>query len=109
MTTLTSAKLYEIAQTAIQHFSGEGTVLESAIGALYVGNAYGWRVLFLIHGRSTIRKYERILSIKFQECVPEDTPLSRRSIAYRALKGVTNFWKAVKGEIGNVRSTKLLK
>lgn len=102
-----STELQKIVDRAIQHYHGEGTQLESAIGALYVGHAYGWRVMYLMHNRSTIKKYEQILEVKFQECLPDETALSKRSPAFRALKKVTNFWKAVKGEIPDVKSTQL--
>lgn len=102
---MTSTELHKIVDAAIQKYHGQGTTLESAIGALYVGHAYGWRVMFLMHNRTTVRNYEQILGVKFQECLPEETALSKRSPAFRSLKHVTNFWKAVRGETPGVKST----
>lgn len=107
MNTLSRNQLLETVDRAIQRYRGEGTQLESAIGSLFVGNAYGWRVMYLMHNRSTLKKYEQILDVKFQECLPDETARSKLSPAYRALKKVTNFWKAVKGEIPDVKSTQL--
>lgn len=104
---MTSTELHKIVDAAIQKYHGRGTTLESAIGALYVGHAYGWRVMFLMHNRTTIRGYEKTLGISFQEALPEETALSKRSPAFRAIKHVGNFWKAAKGETPGIKSTHL--
>lgn len=93
-------ELHDIAQRAINNFGvGNGTELESALGMLYMGHAFGWKVLYIIHSASTVRKYERILGIVAKEAFPAETKHSDRSIAFQVAKGVSNFWKAVRGEV----------
>lgn len=93
------AELNDIARNAIAEFRGLVPTLESAIGMLFVGDHLGWRSLILIHSKRTLRKYEKILNIKVKEFFPEQTETSRRTYAYKGLKTVTNFWKAVSGEV----------
>lgn len=88
----------KIINAAILDFGGNADELESAIGLLYVGRAYGWRVLVLLHTKRTIRKYEKILNIDVRKFFEEEGPLAGRSIAYGVAKAVGNFWKAVSGE-----------
>lgn len=73
--------------------------LESALGMLYLGHAFGWRVVYIVHTIATVRKYERILGIVAKEAFPENTPHSDRVMGYRVLDKVSNFWKTVKGEM----------
>lgn len=78
---------------------GSFTELESALGMLYMGHAFGWKVLYIIHSASTVRKYERILGIIAKEEFPAETDHSNRSLAFGVAKKVSNFWKAVRGEV----------
>ena len=94
---------------AIRNFKGQLPTLEAAIGALLVGEKMSWKVLYLVHDKSTIRKYEKILGVNFKKDLPIDTPLSTKSLAYNAVQGVSNFWKAVKGEIPNIRTPDIKK
>jgi hypothetical protein len=45
----------------IKEFRGVGTTLESALGALIMGQYFGWRVLKILHNPLTYRRYEKIL------------------------------------------------
>jgi hypothetical protein len=63
--------------------------------------------MLLMHDRKSIKDYEKILQIDSKQLFPEVGPLAEKSVAYWALRKVTNFWKAVKGEIPGVRSTEL--
>ncbi len=83
----------------IEKFEGQLPTLESAIGALVVGRRFGWKVLYLVHDKKTIRKYEDILSIRFRDMFDADEDLSKRSLAFRLQDKITNFWKAVSGEM----------
>lgn len=98
--------LMPIVTKAIREFKGQGPELESAIGMLFVGHAYGWKVIHLIHSTATVRKYEKILDIKVKEEFQAETSYSDRSYGYSIAKKLSNFWKAVKGEAPdkNVRS-----
>lgn len=91
-------------------YRGQASQLEAAIGALLVGRTFGWRAMYLMHSAGTIRKYEKVLGLKFQEVLPPETEYSGRSIAYKLLQvadDIKNFWKAVNGVYPNIKSTKL--
>lgn len=92
--------IHEIAERALNNFGvGHAGELESALGMLYMGHAFGWKVLYIIHSASTVRKYERILDIVAKDFFPAETEHSDRSYAYVAVKKVSNFWKAIRGEV----------
>ena len=93
--------LMPIVSEAIRKFVGQGPELESAIGMLFVGHAYGWKVIHLIHSQATVRKYEAILEIKIKDVFPEKTNYSERSRGFQIAETLSNFWKAVKGEATN--------
>jgi len=92
---------------SIQSFKGDTRKLSNAIGYVMIGRRLGWKVMLLMHDRKSIKLYEQILGIDSRQEFPEYGPLAEKSVAYRALKKVSNFWKAVKGEIPNVRSTEM--
>jgi len=94
---------------AISKFKGQLPTLEAAIGAFLAGEKLGWKVLYLVHDKSTIRKYEKILGVNFKEILPDETSLSHKSVAWTAVQKVSNFWKAVKGEIPNIRTPDISK
>ena len=101
-------QLVELIDRATKNFKGSLDTLESAIGYLMIGRHYGWRVMFLIHRQSTVRTYEAILGIVSKEVMPEVGPRAEKSVAYLAVKKVSNYWKAVKGEIPGIRTSKTL-
>lgn len=82
---------------AVQNFRGPGTELENAIGMLYLGHAFGWKVLYVQHSVATVKKYEKILGIVAKERFPESTEHSDRSIGYNIVKSLNNFWRVVRG------------
>ena len=86
-------------------FPGDIVDLERAIGAYYVGRRLGWRIMYVVHDKKTLRKYEEILGIEFRAEFEEYEDQATRTVAYKAIQLVTNFWKAVKGEIPFKRST----
>ena len=88
-------QLQEIEDNAIINFKGMLDELESALGMLRIGHHVGWKVLYLIHSKKTIRKYEEILNIKVRDIFEETGPSSPRSIGL----ALANFWKVVSGEI----------
>jgi hypothetical protein len=102
-----AVNLEEVASEAVKKFKGNANTLESAIGSMYVAKAYGWKVIYLVHDKKTIRKYEQILNIDFRESFPEEGPQAQRSVAFEAVQKVSNFWKAVKGEIAGIRTPEL--
>ena len=94
---------------AIKDYEGDMTTLESAIGAYVVGQKIGWKPLLLVHDKKTIAKYEKILGINFREDMPEVGVWANKSKAWKAVQAVTNYWKAVKGEITGIRSPEMSK
>lgn len=90
--------LEKIEQIAIAKYTGDLGDLESALGMLRLGQQYGWRVMYLIHSKATIRKYERILGISVKEEMPEEGPSTIRVRAFKIIKALGNFWKVVSGE-----------
>ena len=99
-----------IIDKAIDDFEGNSNELETAIGMLMIGRFYGWRVVMLIHSRSTVKKYEKILGIEdIRKVLPETGVLSHRSLAWRIVQGTKNFWKAVRGEMSGIKSTMVSK
>lgn len=97
----------EMIEKAIKKYNGQINTLNGAIGAYFTGQKYGWKVMYLAHDKKTIRKYEGILDINFRKEFPEEGIYSKRSVAYQAAKKVSNFWKAVKGEIPGIRSAEI--
>jgi len=87
-----------ITDDTIANFKGDLTQLESALGMLHIGHHLGWKVLYIIHSKRTIRNYENILGIKIRDIFPETGPSSYRSNGYRAAEAFSNFWKVVGGE-----------
>ena len=65
------AQLKQIEAEAIAEFHGDLTQLEAALGMLRMGHHYGWKVLYLMHSKKTIRNYEDILSIKIRDIFAE--------------------------------------
>ncbi|MFC5496278.1 hypothetical protein ACFPOE_01910 [Caenimonas terrae] len=83
---------------AVHRFSGNFDELESALGMYVLGRHVGWKVLFILHSKKTIKKYEEILGISVREEFEEEGPESMRSVGYSIAKTFSNFWKVVSGE-----------
>lgn len=109
MKTPSDTELVVLIDKAIKDFVGNTDTLTGAIGFLMLGRKFGWRVMFFMHSQATVRKYEKILSVKFREVLPESGEYSKKAVAWQALQKVTNFWKAVKGEIAGIKSKEILK
>ena len=94
---------------AVKDFSGDLTTLESAIGMFIVGRKMGWKVMLLVHDKKTIRHYEKILGLSVRDELPEVGPWAHKSVAWKLVQKVSNFWKAVKGEIPGIRTPEISK
>lgn len=92
-------QLVTIVKKAIDNFKGQSPELESAIGFLFMGHAFGWKMMHLVHSQATVKKYETILGIKAKEVFPAETNHSNRSVGFSVAIKLSNFWKAVKGEV----------
>lgn len=93
------ALLQDIEDKAIIEFTGQMDELESALGMLRLGHHMGWRVLYMVHSKKTVRKYEEILNIKVRDIFPEKGPSAGRSTGLAIAEKFSNFWKVVSGEV----------
>src|SRR5262245_58582031 len=91
-------RLEELEADAIATFEGPADELETALGMLRLGHHVGWKTLYVVNSKRTIRKYEQILGIKIRDEFPETGPSSYRSYGLIIVEQFTNFWKAISGE-----------
>ncbi len=83
----------------IREFRGVGTTLESALGALIMGQYFGWRVLKILHNPATYRRYEKVLGVEFKDVCPEITEFGqKKSIGYAITEKLGSFWAVVMGK-----------
>jgi hypothetical protein len=85
-------------ESKIIDFRGRANVLESALGALIVGQKFGWRLTKMVHSPATVKKYEKILGLKFQDVCPERTQQSERSVGLNMAKKLQSFWAVALGK-----------
>ena len=96
---LLNVELQERLEQVFTDYHGDVRVIETVIGAIFVGQLMGWRALRVMHGGSTVKKYEKILGIKLAEICPERGPQSQRSRALRVADACENYWGVVAGHI----------
>lgn len=80
-------------------FKGDLHELENALGFMFVGYYYGWKVLHVIHSKKTVRKYESILGVSIKDEFDDIGPYADKSNGWRGIKLISNFWKVINGEI----------
>jgi len=88
-----------VLRKSIAEFRGQMSVLESAFGALIMGQHYGTRVLLMCHGQATLKKYEGVLGIKFSDHCPERGILANKSRGLNIADKLGGFWKVVTGKV----------
>lgn len=88
-----------IIQKALKEFKGQIDTFESALGALIIGQHYGWRVLKIIHSPATYKKYEKLLGLSFEDICPERGALAHKSIGLMVADKMNSFWAVVLGKI----------
>jgi hypothetical protein len=80
-------------------YQGDFRVLESAIGAYFLGQSFGWKTLYMVHGYRTVKRYALILGFNtledFRNSMPFEGPHTGRMYVFRIVKTVTDFWKVV--------------
>ena len=96
----------KIIDAAVKNYCGDLDVLESAIGTFVFGRQVGWKPLFVVHHRATIKRYEKILAVSFRDVLPDVGPLAHRCVAWQMAQKVSNFWKAVRGEVPDIKTPK---
>jgi hypothetical protein len=93
------ARLADIEAGAIARFTGDLTQLEAALGMLRMGHYFGWKVLYILHSKKTVRTYEEILDIRIRDEFEPTGPSSYRSLGLAIAEKYTNFWKVAGGDI----------
>lgn len=92
-------ELRRIEADAITRFKGDLIQLEAALGMLRMGHHFGWKVLYMLHSKKTIRNYEEILGVPIREVFDATGPSSYRSIGLAIAQKFTNFWRVAGGDI----------
>jgi hypothetical protein len=110
---MTDQEFMRICDKAIKGFGGNIAEFERAVGTLFVARYTGWKPIYLMQDRKSLKKYEEFLGIKFQEAVEDEGDMAQRSLAWKLLtkakEKLTNFWKVVRGEADeDVRSPEFL-
>lgn len=90
---------------AIFNFRGDGHDLITAIGCLYVGRLFGWRVIRLIFSSRRYAEFQRILTMgmqdnqpfKFADWMRDDERLTYRSFGLELVDKAQAFWDTVRG------------
>lgn len=95
---LTDEQNQQIAEKC-HDFQGQITTLSAALGAIHMGHIFGWRVLKIIHSPATLKKYEQIIGMKYEDICPETTEASKRNVGYRFSQKIGAFWKVVLGQV----------
>ncbi len=106
---MTDQEFMEICHKALKTFDGNIAEFERAVGTLFVARYTGWKPIYLMQDRKSLKKYEGFLNIEFQEVVPAEGEAAHRSYAWKMLskakEKLTNFWQVVRGEAGaDIRS-----
>ena len=74
--------------------------IEAAIGALFVGHMFGYRVLEAFHTWATRRKFSRLCGCRdwaeFVEGMPEYGPYWERHVVTRAMQNVGDWWRGLR-------------
>lgn len=100
----TEKQMFELFDRALDRYKGDSGELARTIGQYVLARRFGWKVFLLMTDKRTVKKMEERLQIDFRDEFDEIGAMAHRSIAWRAVAKVSNFWKAVKGEIKGIRS-----
>lgn len=92
-------RILDLVDKAIVKYDGQIDEIEQAIGTYLFARHVGWKPLVLVHNKRTIRKYEEILGIDFRTEFEPVGPDAERCFAYNIASKLSNFWKAVSGDI----------
>lgn len=104
---LTDEELMAAIRAAMERYTGYAPRLGAAIGSVFMGKAFGWEVLYLIHNRSTLKKFEEILGFELRDQMEASTELSRKHYVWNWTKEKMTFWKLIRGQIKKKGRTEL--
>ena len=107
MKEMTDEEVVALIDKAIENFAGNSDELASAIGVFMIARKIGWRPTYLLHSTKTMKKYEKYLGIDLRNTdgIEPVGPLARKSYAWKIGEKISNYWKLVKGEIPDVRTS----
>lgn len=97
MDTMTTEQLVAHIDSVSVSYKGNADVLIGAIGALMIGRVYGWRVLRIVIGSNSYTKYQRVLGVEFKSILKPTTEFSDKSLGFKLVLKLNNFWDVVKG------------
>jgi len=100
----TAEELVKIWDDAFMVYKGNTEKLKNAYGMLMLAKNLGWKPTYLMHSRSSIKEYEKLLKIDIKEMFPPVGEHADRSRAWRVAGKLSNFWKAVKGEYKDLKT-----
>ncbi len=92
-------QVLDLLDKAIVRFDGTYDELQQAVGDYVIARHVGWKPLVLLHNKRTIRKFEDILGIEYRKAFKDVGPDAGRFRVYRIASKLSNFWKAVSGDI----------
>lgn len=82
--------------TKSTEFHGQLDDLYKAVGIVVVGQLFGWRVMRLITTRMLWSKVCKIFGDP-KALMPPEGPLVNKSVGYRTLRTVEDFWEVIRG------------
>lgn len=104
---LDPAEVIRLLEASILSFRGSSARLDRAIGMYMITRQTGWKPLYLMRDKRKIKEAEEILGIDFREHFPEVGPRPDKSLAWRTLTRAQSFWRAVRGDYPDVRSSEI--
>jgi hypothetical protein len=96
---MTDSELLEHVNLISREYKGDSHALFMAIGALFVGRVYGWRVIRVFLSSSSYARCQKILNLDFKTVMPSETEFSDRASGYKSIKDLKDFWGIVAGRI----------
>ena len=100
----TPEELIKIWDDAFIKFKGNTEKLKNAYGMLMLAKNLGWKPTYLMHSRSSIKEYEKLLGVDIKTMFPPVGEYAESSRAWRIAGRLSNFWKAVKGEYPELKT-----
>ena len=94
-------------EAVIDQYKGDLRELETAIGIFHVGRRFGWRPLYLMNDRKTLKKCEAIFGIDLREVLQEVGPKADKSVAWSVYDKAKSFWRTVRGDYPGVKSLEI--
>ena len=99
--------IMQLLQKAILEYQGSTTALDRAMGMYMICCQTGWKPLYLMRDKRKIKEAEQILGIIFRDHFPEVGSRPDKSLAWRTLTKAQSFWRAVRGDYPDVRSSEI--